>query len=564
MNMNQLSSLTARRVTLAPWQLSVIAAAYITAVSNSGLFAALSAGLNLHSLAGIGFLATIILLMLLLLVTVFLTVGHGWVLKFVIGLFIFASSILAYFCNQLGVVFDPDMLLNVIETVRDNNAAEAVELASFPLLQHVFIFGLVPVLLLRFVKLQPHRLAGELGIRIAVVLVGSVIFLGITLPNYRYVTYFARENSDLKLKITPIYPLLSMVKLTRRHLIPKSPFRVIDADAIQHSSRTRRSVGVMVVGETARADHFSMGRYPRQTNPQLEGTPGVMFAAADSCGTSTLFSVPCMFSMRGRDSYEAGEASSESNVLDILKAAGIKTVWIDNNSSCKDVCNRIENLNLKENPDENSEYFSDMGYFDEILVQQVEKYLGSDGPDTLIVLHTLGSHGPAYGRRYPASFGIFTPFCTQLSPTDCTAEEVANAYDNTIFYTDYVLGQLIKKLQARSDEIDSFLFYASDHGESLGENGIYLHGLPYAIAPAAQTNVPFIFWASNGFQLNSLNNSRLMPEFDAERRSHDNISHSLLGLYEVNASSYQRQLDIFANSNVSGGGQLFATTAREK
>ena len=555
---------TGPNIKAAPWQLAIAAAIFIVAVSNRALFVFLVDGLDLHSHTSIGFLATIVLLMVLLLVTIFLTVGFGWLLKSVIALFVIASSALAYFSNNLGIVFDQDMLLNMAETVRDNNVAEALELASAPLLLHVFTFGVVPALLLQFVRVQPRQLLKELGVRVVVLLAGFVLLAGISLPNYRYITYFARENSDLKLKVTPIYPLISMVRITRDYLHPKPPFHVIDAAAFQRSSGTRKSIGIMVVGETARADRFSMGGYEKNTNPLLQNTPGVMFAEADSCGTSTLFSVPCMFSMLGRDSYQADEASSESNVLDILSAAGVKTVWIDNNSSCKNVCNRIESSNLRDDPDESSEFYSDMGYFDEVLLQQIDNYLGADGPDTLIVLHTLGSHGPAYGRRYPSRFGVFKPFCTQPSPTDCSAEEVANAYDNTIFYTDYVLSQLIEKLRARSDEIDTFLFYASDHGESLGENGIYLHGLPYSIAPAAQKNVPFILWASDGFRKNRASDPQLIADFGLERLSHDNISHTLLGLYDVSASSYQHELDIFARPLEPGRGQGFIAAKGSK
>jgi lipid A ethanolaminephosphotransferase len=552
------------RIKVAPCQLAIAAAIFIVAASNQTLFVYLVDGLDLHSLAGVGFLATIVLLMVWLLVTIFLTVGFGWLLKSVIALFVIASSVLAYFSNSLGVVFDQNMILNMAETIRDNNVAEALELSSAPLLRHVFIFGVVPALLLLIVRVQPRPLIRELGARIIVLLAGFVLLASLTLPNYRYVTYFARENSEVKLKVTPIYPLISMVRIARDYLHPKPPFQVIDAAAFQRSSGARSSIGIMVVGETARADRFSMGGYQRETNPLLENTPGVVFAEADSCGTSTLFSVPCMFSMRGRDSYEADEASSESNVLDILTAAGVKTVWIDNNSSCKNVCDRIENLNLREDPDESSEFYSDMGYFDEILLQQIDDYLVADGPDTLIVLHTLGSHGPAYGRRFPSKFGIFTPFCTQPSPTDCTTEEVANAYDNTIVYTDYVLSQIIKKLQARSDEIDTFLFYASDHGESLGENGVYLHGLPYSIAPAAQNNVPFILWASDGFQENRVSKPQLIADFATDRLSHDNISHTLLGLYDVSASSYQRELDILASATTPRWGQAIVVASGSK
>lgn len=536
-------------VKVAPWQLAIAAATLIVVSSNSALFAFLRQNLDLDSLAGIGFLASIVLLMILVLVAIFLTVGHGRLLKPVIVLFAVASSIMAYFGNHLGITFDQGMLLNIADTALERNAAEATELASAPLLWHILFFGIAPSLLLLFVRVQPRSFFREIGVRIVILVAGIVLFAGATLPNYRYVVYFARENSDLKFKATPIFALISMVQLARDRLNPTPPFHVIDAAAVQHPVGNKRLIGIMVVGETARADHFSMGGYERTTNPLLERIPGLTFAAADSCGTSTLFSVPCMFSMRGRNDYEPDSARSESNVLDILTAAGIKTVWIDNNSSCKHVCDRIERLNLRENPDQSSNLYSSAGYFDEILLEPLDSYLGSQGEDLLIVLHTLGSHGPAYGRRYPGKFGVFEPFCTQASPTDCTAEMVTNAYDNTIFYTDYVLSRLIEKLQARSGDIDSFLFYASDHGESLGENGIYLHGLPYSIAPASQTNVPFIFWASEGLRKNSPADLEHIAGFAGKRLTHDNISHTLLGLYHVSASSYRQNLDIFSGRN---------------
>jgi len=533
---------------LSPWQLAVAAAVFISGVSNDKLFAALFDGLDVHSIAAAGFFATLLLLMVLVLVTIFLTIGFGWLLKSVIALFLVVSAILAYFCNELGVVFDQDMLANIVETVRDNNIAEATELTSAPLLLHVLAFGVLPAFLLGFVQLHKRKFVRELGVRAFVLVAGFVLLAGITLPNYRYITYFGRENSSLEVKITPIYPLISMVRLVRDYMQPERSFQVIDASAFQRHTLKRKSIGIMVVGETARADHFSMGGYAVKTNPRLEKIPGVIFADADSCGTSTLFSVPCMFSMHGRDGFDPNEASSESNVLDILTAAGVKTVWIDNNSSCKNVCNRIENSNLRDEPDETAALYSDMGYFDEILLQKIDPYLDTAGPDILIVLHTLGSHGPAYSRRYPAEFGIFKPYCQQASPTDCTTEEVVNAYDNTIAYTDYLLSQLIQKLRARAGEVDTFLFYASDHGESLGEGGIYLHGLPYAIAPAAQKDVPFIFWASDSFYEDRFGTSRFIALAGDRRLSHDNISHTLLGIYDVSASSYLKNLDAFSSA----------------
>ncbi len=368
----------------------------------------------------------------------------------------------------------------------------------------------------------------------------------VALPNYKYVTYFAVEHRDLRFKVMPVFPVLSMVRLAQDKMHREVPFTTIDADASQRLVTANRTIGIMVVGETARADHFSLNGYAKATNRLLAGEENLLFAQGVSCGTSTLFSVPCMFSTKGRGDYDPDTASRESNVLDILTAAGVRTVWIENNSSCKQVCDRIETLDLRQNPDQSSPYYSDMGYLDEILLDEVDPYLNSEGPDLLIVLHTLGSHGPAYSRRFPSRFGTFSPYCDKASPKECSDELVSNAYDNTLVYTDYILDQLIEKLKARADEFDGFVFYASDHGESLGENGVYLHGLPYTIAPKAQTDVPFIVWLSEEFRQSRGIGEVALKHFAGQPLSHDNISHSLMGLFNVDAASYAPQLDLFS------------------
>ena len=533
------------KLRLSPWQLSLAAAIYIVAANNGGLFASLAGELDLLSRDGIGFLLTITSLAVVVLTVLFLVFGIGRFQKPVIATFFIAAAIFGYFCNEMGVIFHEEMFLNIAETVRDRNLAEATELASLPLIGHVILLGVLPAVLLLFVRLEHRPLFREIGVRALVGITGVALLMGIALPNYKYVTYFAVEHRDLRFKVMPIYPIMSLVRLTRDKLHREVPFRTIDADAQQRWVSGKRAVGIMVVGETARADHFSLGGYAKRTNPML-AEDDVLFAHGASCGTSTLFSVPCMFSMRGRDSYGPDSAANESNVLDILSASGVRTVWIENNSSCKHVCDRIETVDLRRDPNPSSEYYSDMGYFDEILLQEIDAYLGNEGPDLLIVLHTLGSHGPAYSRRYPPQFGTFSPYCEKGSPKECSDDLVSNAYDNTIVYTDYVLDQLIEKLKLRADEFDGFLFYASDHGESLGENGVYLHGLPYALAPQAQTDVPFIAWLSGDLRRNHQVDADAIAEFGLQPLSHDAISHTLLGLFEVNAASYKPELDLFS------------------
>ena len=542
-----------RKIRLAPWQLCLAAAIFIVLTANTELYRTLGDRLDLLTAGGLGFLLAITLLMVLVLNTVFLVLGVGPLQKPLIALFLVGSSVFGFFTNRMGVVFDASMFMNAAETVRDQNTAEAAELMSLALFVHVLIFGILPALSLGFVELTRRRLLPEFGLRTVITLAGLLLVAAITLPNYRNVSFFARENNELRFKITPIYPLASLLAVARDQLRDERPFTVIDADATRSEVVAKRTIGIMVVGETARADHFSMNGYDRETNPRLASMPGILYAHADSCGTSTLYSVPCMFSMRGRDDYSRQKAAAESNVLDILTAAGVQTVWIDNNSSCKGVCARIENVNLRRNVDESSPYYSDMGYLDEVLLQSIDPYLQSTGPDLLIVLHTLGSHGPAYSRRYPADFGPFVPSCDKASPTDCSVAEVRNAYDNTIVYTDFILSQLIDRLKSRSADFDAFLFYASDHGESLGENGLYLHGMPYAIAPAAQTTVPIIAWLSDGVRERQRLSPQKLQQFGNQALSHDNISHTLLGLFDVEASTYVADLDLFASPDLVMG-----------
>jgi lipid A ethanolaminephosphotransferase len=166
--------------------------------------------------------------------------------------------------------------------------------------------------------------------------------------------------------------------------------------------------------------------------------------------------------------------------------------------------------------------------------------------DTVIVFHQIGSHGPAYSERYPAAFEYFKPACRSNELQHCSKEEVINAYDNTIAYTDHVLSRQIDILRKAADHVDSMLIYASDHGESLGEQGVYLHGMPYSFAPKAQKDVPMLVWASPGYT------QRARLDLDCQRAladrtvSHDFLYHTILGAAETRDKVYDSRLDLLA------------------
>jgi len=524
----------------------VLVSLFITLVSNQVFFKKATERLGELSLEGFGFIVAVYCIVFLALVFIQLVFGQKYLLKPVMGILLIVSAGLSYFTQELGVVFDVDMIRNIVETIKDNNQQEATELLSFSLIKHVFLFGILPAILIFFVHVRYKSIYKELLTRLFYLLGVIIILVVLLLINYKFISYFARENRDLRYFLIPIYAIDSVVDYKRKDLNKRNNiFKVIGNDAVQKKVSRQRTVGIMVVGETARADHFSLNEYQRETNPNLKKESIINYPKASSCGTSTAYSVPCMFSFLSRSNYSPEKAERQSNVLDILEKAGVEVIWLDNNSSCKGVCKRTGEINLRKNPDKESEFYSDGEEFDEALIAKMKEQLEVLKPerDVLFVLHTLGSHGPKYYKRYPDSFSKFEPACKQATPQECNDQEIINAYDNTILYTDHVLSQLIQWLKQRQKE-DTFLMYASDHGESLGENGVYLHGLPYFIAPKAQTHVPMLTWFSESYIDNQKLDIEKVKAVIKSKVSHDYLSHSMLSAFNVNTSLYKPDQDL--------------------
>lgn len=535
-----------RRPEISARSLALVCAAFIVIANNGALFKALSERLEVASAAGATFVFTAYLLLITILCLLFFIAGHAYTLKPILIFFIGLSATLSYFSQQLGIVFDVDMIRNVAETIRDNNRQEAFELISLPLVIHLLLFGLLPSLLVAWVKPRYEKslraLIWRLGIAATLLAVAGVMVWA----NYKFISFFVRENREVRVYSIPTYPIFALQKYVKE--LSKEAnvaFRVLGQDAIQEKPLPRRVIGVMVVGETARADHLSLNGYARTTNPLLESENLLNFSEVTSAGTSTAYSVPAMFSFLPAEKYSPERADAQSNALDVLRHAGVKVIWIENNSSSKGVADRIDTINLRKNPDESAPLYSDGGYFDEALVGYLDQCIEGATGDVLVVLHTMGSHGPTYHKRYPASFAQFTPDCQGNSPQECDEELVINAYDNTILYTDFVLDGLIEYLKLRAEDSDTFLLYASDHGESLGEEGIYLHGLPDFIAPEAQTHVPMLAWISEGYSTSHGLASASVKATINTPLSHANLPHTLLGLLDVKTTLYQSGLDIF-------------------
>lgn len=479
------------------------------------------------------------LVLLLLLNLVFTLFAFRWILKPFLVMMLLLSASVSYFADTFGVLVDPPMIHNILET----DVAEASELLTWPLLWHLVLYAAIPITLLLLTKVRYSNWRREVLMRSGVLLGSLALVAGFSLVNYQKITFFARENRDLRMYLNPTYAIHSLKKVVKTAYFAHTdePVRAIASDATR-SADSPKKVVVMVLGETARAQSFSLNGYQRDTNPRLSKEEVINFPVVEACGTSTAESLPCVFSPMARSNYSRSEALRSENLLDVLNHLGVKVIWLDNNSGSKGVAKRVIYKDLAHEVD--SQFCSSDNCFDEVLLKELKALLTATTGDTFIILHTKGSHGPSYYKRSPPEFKKFTPECAQDNVQDCSPQEVVNAYDNTIVYTDYILSGVINIL--KEQDLGAAMLYLSDHGESLGEKGLYLHGLPYALAPAEQTHVPMIFWATEKFFAGAHMDRNTLVNARQATYSHGNLFHSILGIFDVKTRIYNPELDIFS------------------
>ena len=461
--------------------------------------------------------------------------------KPILILIIFISAYTAYFMDTYKVVIDSDMIRNTMQT----NLAESLDLFSLKLLAYVVLLGLIPSFLIYKSKIEYNTFGKELLSRIKTIILLSLI-ITITIFSFnKYYSSFFREHKPLRYHVNPVYWIYSIGKYINTTVDSKPiEMKKIGTDAkINESITEKKELIIMVVGETARADRFSLNGYEKDTNPLLKKENIFNFSNVTSCGTSTAVSVPCMFSIFNEDSYNYKKCRSTQNVLDVLfNSKDVSILWRDNNSSSKGVADRVTYEDFKTSKTNSiciEGECRDVG-----MIVGLDKYIEKNkNKDILIVLHQMGNHGPAYYKRYPKSFEKFTPVCNTNQLEQCTQEEVGNTYDNAILYTDYFLSEVIKFLKTYSNSHETAMLYMSDHGESLGENGLYLHGMPKLIAPEEQVKIPTILWLGDG-EMSEDYNLQKLKELSKNNFSQDNLFHTLLGLFEVETNVYDSKMDI--------------------
>lgn len=486
----------------------------------------------------------------------------GW------GLTLLAAAAVQYFMLHYGIVMDASMVRNTLQT----NATESWALMSSGLLVHVALYAGLPMLVLCVgVRCQtaPWRQSWWRSGLLVLVAWGVVIGGGLWL--YKPMAPLVRNHTEIRYLLNPLASVVSFTSVTLKPLLrPKLAFKSISADAalglsygsapVPADARVRAAEGriaahkppllVLVVGETTRADHFGLNGYVRNTTPELEARHVMNWRHVQSCGTNTLASVPCMFSHLGKEGFESRKFEYD-NLLDVVHAAGLNVDWLDNQSGCKGVCNRISHAQADQvaSAEEMQRWCAHGECLDQLMLGQLNARLGllersQSGADkgAVLVLHQMGSHGPAYYRRSSASSKHFQPECTTHVTSDCSRAELVNVYDNSMVETDLFVARAIDWLKTQQDRYEVGLIYLADHGESLGENGLYLHGLPYLIAPDAQKQVPWVMWPGSLWARTQVNESCVRQNLD-QALTHDNFYHTVLGLLDIQTPTYDRRLD---------------------
>ena len=511
-------------------RLILITVLFFTLFSNYSFFTNV---LEVYPLEGMNILYILSLSLLLFAFMVFLftLLSSRYTTKTLLILLLVVSSFTSYFMNTYHVVIDSDMLRNAIQT----DLSESLDLFNINMILYLVILGIIPSFLIYKTKLKIDSFKVESFRKLKTLLLALLVIIIILFSFSKFYTSFFREHKPLRYYTNPTYWMYSIGDYIAKTLNSgEVVVKPIGLDAKILNAEKEPKLVIMVVGEASRADHFSLNGYSRETNPLLKKENIINLPHVSSCGTSTAHSVPCMFSIFDRKHYSYKKGISTENVLDVLHHTNqVEILWRDNNSNSKGVALRVPFEDYKT---EKTNTLCDEECRDNGMLVGLDAYIKErKGKDILIVLHQMGNHGPAYNKRYTKEFKKFIPVCETNQLEECSKESINNAYDNALLYTDYFLSNVINLLKKYDKSYKTTMIYMSDHGESLGEHGIYLHGLPYFMAPDAQTHVGAIVWFGKS------NQKTIDP---SKAYSHDNLFHTLLGLFNVQTKVYKQEMDM--------------------
>ncbi|MET0936928.1 MAG: phosphoethanolamine--lipid A transferase [Luteibacter sp.] len=533
------------RRALPAWALGVIVGVYILAVLNHSFWAEFGDALNAsHGMSGYWALAVAVSFRIVgnLTLTIALVLWPR-IGKVLLALLILIAAASAYYADTFGVRLNEEIIQSIFETQR----AEAMALITTGSVGWIAAFGILPAVLVLLVPIRFMSRWRSLGWRAGVIVAAVAMLVVPPMLVGRNYVYFQRNHRVMYDVFNPYAALSGTFHYLQRDVFAhKKTMTPIGMDATLApgaAMAAKKRVVVLVVGETARAENQSLQGYARETNPEMKRLGAIYFSDAWSCGTATTVSVPCMFSNMTREKFDKPVAKAHWNVLDVLQHAGVDVFWRDNDEGCKDVCLRVPNDDVT--GAKTAGLCDANGCQDDILIADLPGRLARMRSPALLVLHIKGSHGPDYYHRYPPAFAVFKPGCDTAEVQTCTYAQTVASYDNTILYTDHILGRVVEALKAAPD-IDSAMMYLSDHGESLGENDVYLHGADWATAPSQQKHIPMLMWLSPGWVQDAGVRLDCMAQRRTQPASQDNVFHTLLGFFDTRTSVYEPKLDLLA------------------
>jgi lipid A ethanolaminephosphotransferase len=460
-------------------------------------------------------IASLVILMLVLNAFVFYLLFSisKYIGKTLLILFFIINAIAVYFVNTYGVIIDESMIGNVLNT----NYEESSSFFSIKLIVYIIFLGILPGIYI--IKVDIIKVAFRKFLTLSSL---TLLFIGVLVFANACNWLWIDKNSKQLGGLAMPWSYSVNTALFYIHKYKKNEKEILLPNAI--ITNNQKSVVVLVIGESARSENFSLYGYKKNTNPLLSKIPNLFHFNANSCATYTTAGVKCILEHTNTDDlYEI--------LPNYLYRNNVDVVWRTTNWGEPPVhIEKYQNRDVLKKDCKGEEC-----NYDEVLLTGLkEQILASKKDKILIVLHTSTSHGPTYSKKYPPAFETFKPVCNSVELGKCSREELLNAYDNTIVYTDYILSKVIEDLK-QLKEYKSAMIFVSDHGESLGEKNLYMHGVPISFAPKEQYEIPFIVWVSDHSKQLKMNKTL----------SQNHVFHSVLNFLNIQSPIYNEEMNIF-------------------
>lgn len=406
----------------------------------------------------------------------FVLLAHRKTIKPVaIALTIFSASA-TYFIAKYNVAIDRSMVMNTIHT----DTTEVGQLLSAQMIPYAVFLIALPVLIIVSMDITFAAPKKYLFASLKLMVTALCVALSLLYLNYNAIHRVGNiSNKYIVYSLVPINVISSTISAASKSL---KPYLQSDKKQVEISatvSSPENLVVVLAIGESSRRKNFSIYGYDRRdTNPALQKERGLHLLNGIAKRGSTLYALPQILEKEG------------IKLPAIVSKVGIPTVCYVN-YTLYDNCAAVGETKVSNCRHGGKCYDEDVI---PLLEADLKTYVSGY---RLVVLHLGGgSHGPVYGDRHPPEFQQFRPTCNDADVANrCTMEEIYNSYDNTILYADYVLGEIVGRLDRSG--VPYVFMYLSDHGESLMEDGVMFHGMPPGVdLPAEQSQIPLIVKSS--------------------------------------------------------------------